>query len=132
MDELKVVMEAIGGDKFEAMASKMALLDQTLLDRTSMLSDMFGKNSNELRDRMLQHERSFAELYGKLTALERTAQESVPRHAALAALALRFQTQLVGSLMSLRAVRTGSSFGTRALTSRPGAFGTVWRRSWRR
>ena len=29
VDESKVVMEAIGGDKFEAMATKMALLDQT-------------------------------------------------------------------------------------------------------
>ena len=35
VDELKVVMEAIGGDKFEAMASKMAAIDQTLVDRTS-------------------------------------------------------------------------------------------------
>ena len=75
MDELKVVMEAIGGDRFEAMASKMALLDQTLLDRRSLLSDMFGKNANELRDCMLAHERSFVELYGKLTVLECSAQE---------------------------------------------------------
>ena len=58
VDELKVVMEAIGCDRFEAMASKMALLDQTLLDRTSLPSDIFGKNSNELRNRLLDHERS--------------------------------------------------------------------------
>ena len=74
-------MEAIGGDKFEAMASKVAQFDQTLLDRTSMLGDMFGKSSSELGDRMHIHETKFAMVYGKLTALERSVQEAGSRPA---------------------------------------------------
>ena len=79
VEELKKVMDAMGGDKFVAMATKMAQLDQTLLDRTSMLGDMFTKSSGELRDRMYVHDTSFAEVYGKLAAIGRFAQDAGSR-----------------------------------------------------
>ena len=74
-------MEAIGREKFEEMATKMGQLDQSQSQNVALLTSMFGSTSNELRDRMLAHERSLQELHSKLAVLERSAQNigSAPR-----------------------------------------------------
>ena len=46
-----------------------------------MLGDMFIKSSGELKDRMYGHDTSFAEVYGKIAAIERFAQDAGSRPA---------------------------------------------------
>ena len=53
VDELKLVMEAIGRDKFEEMATKMAQLDQSQSHNVALVAGMFGRTSNGLRHRTL-------------------------------------------------------------------------------
>ena len=67
VDGMTTVMQAIGGDQFEAMATKMSKLDESNDTRVALLTTMFGSSCNELRDRMVGHEHSFQELYAKLT-----------------------------------------------------------------
>ena len=64
VDSMKTVMEAIGGEKFEEVATKMAELDKSQSHNVALPSDMFGKNTNELCDRMLAHKRSFQQAFG--------------------------------------------------------------------
>ena len=68
-------------EKLEEMTTKMAKLDQSQSQNVALLTSMFGSTSNELRDRMLAHERTFQELYSNMSVLERSAQDvgSPPR-----------------------------------------------------
>ena len=59
VDGMKTVMEAVGGDQFAEMATKMSQLDQSNAQNVALLTTMFGSSCNELRDRFVGHERSF-------------------------------------------------------------------------
>ena len=76
---IKTVMEAMGGEKFEDVATKMAELDKSHSHNVALLSDMFGKNTNDLRDRLLAHDRSFQEAVGRLDRIEQSARVDQPR-----------------------------------------------------
>ena len=78
VESMKSAMEAIGGEKFGKVAAKMADLDKGQSHNVALLSDMFGKNTNDLRDRMLAHERSFQEAFGRLDRIGQSARVDLP------------------------------------------------------
>ena len=78
-ESLKFVMEAIGGEKFGGVSVKMANLDKSQSHNVALLRDMFGKNTNDLRDRMPAHDRSFQEAFVRLDRIEQSARVDLPR-----------------------------------------------------
>jgi hypothetical protein len=46
VDGMKTVMEAIGGDQFSEMATKMSQLDQSYAQNVSLLTTVFGSSCN--------------------------------------------------------------------------------------
>ena len=80
VESMTTVMEAIGGKKLQEVAAKMADLDKSQSQNVALLRNMFGTTSNELRDWMLAHERSFQEALGRLGCLEHSARVDLPRN----------------------------------------------------
>ena len=56
----------------------MADLDNSQSQNVALLSTMLGNTSNELRDWMPTHKRSFQEAFGRLNKLEQSARDGAP------------------------------------------------------
>ena len=56
----------------------MADLHKNQKQNVALLSTMFGNTSNELRDRMLTHESSLQDAFGRLNSLEQSAWDGGP------------------------------------------------------
>ena len=67
---MKTVMEAIGGERFEEMAQKMADLDTLQGQNIAMLGTMCTGASNELRDKALSQDQSFNTVFDRLNKLD--------------------------------------------------------------
>ena len=69
VDGMKSVMEAIGGEKLEEMARKMADLDKLQSQNAAMLGTMFTGASNGLRDKALAQDWTMDTIFRRLNKL---------------------------------------------------------------
>ena len=66
VENLKGVLEAIGGDRFQEVSQKLAALDATQLGYVQMLSAMLNAESAALRAESVKHDQALHELHQRL------------------------------------------------------------------